>query len=1039
VARDVAKSKPNAEFMARLTTFASLAILALLGCGSAAALNPDLSIKQLLHTAWGPRDGAPLGRINALAQTNDGYLWMVGPAGLYRFDGLAFERMEMPYSPKLSSLRPFTVFAARDGGVWIGFMFGGVARLKDGRWQVYSPDEGVPAGSPLGFSEAPDGTLWVAATGGIGRFDGLRWSMIGPETGLPPPPYRFPSVSVDGQGTIWVGASDEILSRHAGEPQFHRLRYVPTPHGVWYQAGTIWLVQENPNELVPLGQSPPPATVGSLADVRGPPVVDRDGGLWFVLDGYVRRLTHPERAVVGVPLTPHDIPDAYSKADGLTGLPFTALPDREGNVWIATSAGLDRFSEPRLEALPQSSRDQKCPPSGASSVGIAPTGEVDSLWVTNADNLVCLYKNSHWTPLLKQEVSCIFHADDGAVWFGGPKGLWRQQAGRLESMPLPMVGFPVQAMAMDKSGGLWVSIMRTGVFRLKDGSWKPSGGVPTLPPGPAITIVRDPHDRLWFSYPGGTVAVLDGDQVHTFGKSDGLRIGNVLANQAGRKEQWLGGELGLARFDGQHFYTVPTAPELPLGGITGIAESAQGDLWLNTPTGIVHLEASELDKNRLNSSYRVKGETIGAFDGLLESASAIRPLPTVAQTSDGKLWFSTTGGIYALDPAHQIHNRVPPPVIIRTLTAGDQTLDPTPGLRLPVRTTAVRFDFVALSLTAAQKVRYRYRLEGVDSDWRPISVARQALYTNLHPGNYTFRVIAANNDGVWNENGASLGFTIPPAFTQTGWFLSLCVGTGALAVWVLAWLRGHQVTARVRDRLEERMAERERIARDLHDTLLQSFHGLLLKFQTAYKLLPARSAEAKETLGVAIDDAFHAITEGRDAVQGLRALTVGGDDLAAAIKTLGEALAGQDSEHGSMLPRVDVTGTPQTLRPLVRDEIYRIAGESLRNAFRHADAKRIEVDLCYDERELRLRVRDDGKGIDPRFLREEGQAGHYGIPGMRERAKLLGGILTLWTAPDSGTEVELTIPGPLAYSVSPAVRRGWLLRKLFGARTPIES
>jgi ligand-binding sensor domain-containing protein len=652
VARDVAKEKPNAEFMVRLTTFVSLAFLALFWSGSAAALNPDLSLKQLLHTAWGPRDGAPLGLISSLAQTNDGYLWMVGSAGLYRFDGIAFERMELPYSPKLSSLRVRSVFAARDGSVWIGFTFGGVARLKDGRWQVYSPDEGVPAGSPDGFSEAPDGTLWVAASGGIGRFDGLRWSIIGPEMGLPPHPYRFPSVSVDGQGAIWVGTSDEILSRHADEPQFHRFRYVlPTPHNVWYRAGIIWLLQESPNQLVPIGQNPPPATVGSLTDVRGPLVVDRDGGLWFYFDGSLRRLTHPERAVVGVPLPTDDITDAYSKADGLTGLPHAVLPDREGNVWIGTSAGLDRFSEPRLEAIPQSSRDQKCLHSGA-SVGMAPTGEVDSLWVTNADNLVCLYKSSHWTPLLKQQVSCIFRADNGAVWFGGPKGLWRQQAGHLESVPLPVVGFPVQAMAMDKSGGLWVSIMRTGVFRMKDGAWTPSGGVPALPPGPAITIVRDPHDRLWFSYPGGTVAVLDGDQVHTSGKSDGLHIGNVLANQAGRNEQWLGGELGLARFDGQHFYTVPTAPELPLGSITGIAESTQGDLWLNTPAGIVHLEARELDKNRLNSSYRVKGETIGAFDGLVEGASDIRPLPTIVQNGDGKLWFSTTGGIYALDPLH---------------------------------------------------------------------------------------------------------------------------------------------------------------------------------------------------------------------------------------------------------------------------------------------------------------------------------------------------------------------------------------------------
>ena len=235
------------------------------------------------------------------------------------------------------------------------------------------------------------------------------------------------------------------------------------------------------------------------------------------------------------------------------------------------------------------------------------------------------------------------------------------------------------------------------------------------------------------------------------------------------------------------------------------------------------------------------------------------------------------------------------------------------------------------------------------------------------------------------------------------------------------------------------MAERERIARDLHDTLLQSFHGLLLQFQTASNLLPARPAEAKQNLDSAIGSAFEAITEGRDAVQALRGSTVESDDLASAIKTLGQELAAEATKHGAVRLRVDAEGTPQMLRPLVRDEIYRIAGEALRNAFHHARATQIEVDLWYDERRLRLRVRDDGAGIEARYLQDEGQAGHYGIAGMRERAKLMGGTLAVWTAPNSGTEVELTIPASRAYATPPSVQSGWLVRKVFGSGTRTES
>jgi signal transduction histidine kinase len=232
--------------------------------------------------------------------------------------------------------------------------------------------------------------------------------------------------------------------------------------------------------------------------------------------------------------------------------------------------------------------------------------------------------------------------------------------------------------------------------------------------------------------------------------------------------------------------------------------------------------------------------------------------------------------------------------------------------------------------------------------------------------------------------------------------------------------------------LEERVGERTRIARDLHDTLLQSFQGLLLRFQTVYALFPTRLNDALKTLESAIDQTAQAITEGREAVQGLRASTVERNDLARAITTLAEEIAAEASSHAAVELRVGVEGTPRTLHPIVRDEIYRIGSEALRNAFRHAESKQIEVELRQDERQLRLRIRDDGKGIDPKFLTDEGREGHFGLHGMRERAKLIGGKLTVWTASGSGTEIELSVPASRAYTAAPSLLRSWFTGKFSG-------
>ncbi|MBV8456439.1 MAG: hypothetical protein JO122_07465 [Acetobacteraceae bacterium] len=454
-----------------------------------------------------------------------------------------------------------------------------------------------------------------------------------------------------------------------------------------------------------------------------------------------------------------------------------------------------------------------------------------------------------------------------------------------------------------------------------------------------------------------------------------------------------------------------------------------GDLWLNTIDGIERIPREELDHLRGNPAYAVQSIIFDYLDGA-GRANQIRPLPSAIETADGRLWFVAPTGVVSIDSTHLIRNMLAPPVTIWSLSAGRKRFTELVGeIQLPANAGDLQIQYSAGSLTVPERVRFRYKLDGSDHDWQEVGTRRQAFYTHLGPGHYTFRVIASNNDGVWNSEGASLAFTIPPAFYQTGWFYALCAIAGLLVLIQLYRVRVRQVAAQISSRMEVRLAERERIARELHDTLLQSFQALLLRFQTATRLLATRPGEARQVLESTMDQAEQALADGRNAVQGLRSWAVDSHDLVEAIKTFGEQLAADPGHDRSTPMSLRVEGTPRKLEPMVRDEIYRIAGEALRNAFRHSGAARIEVELRFDEGQFELRVRDDGKGIDSKFLSEERRGKHFGLSGMRERAEMIGGKLTLWTSPNSGTELELKIPGSRAYRASER-RRPSLLERL---------
>jgi signal transduction histidine kinase len=475
--------------------------------------------------------------------------------------------------------------------------------------------------------------------------------------------------------------------------------------------------------------------------------------------------------------------------------------------------------------------------------------------------------------------------------------------------------------------------------------------------------------------------------------------------------------------DGERFVPVSGASDHAFTGISGIIVTAQtGDLWLNGNTGISHITHAEVDRALHDPSYQPQYEVFDYRDGLVGTATQVRPWPSAVESSDGRLWFGTTAGVVSVAPDRIKRNLLPPPVTIWSISSGGrQYANVGEELHLPVYTTQLQIVYTAGSFTVPERVRFRYKLEGSDSDWQDAGNRHEAVYTNLGPGRYTFRVVAANNDGVWNNTGASLHFTITPAFTQTKLFYALCALLCLAALYALYKMRTLQVAAQVRSRLEARLAERERIARELHDTLLQGVQGLILRFQAvASRHTQQDAAQAQTATEQALNRADEVLEKARDRVKELRATAGEEPDLPMALAVEGQQLG---LAHPTQF-RTSVEGARRALHPIVREEIFLIAREALGNAFQHSGAQHIEAEVSYGESELLVRIRDDGRGINVEVLEAGGVPGHFGLLGMRERAEKIRAQVRVWSKPGAGTEIDVRVPAEVAYRRPRAVFHG---------------
>ncbi|HEY8877984.1 MAG TPA: two-component regulator propeller domain-containing protein [Roseateles sp.] len=995
----------------------------------ARAADPPLQIAQYAHTSWTARDGANLGPVFAIAQTADGYLWIAGANGLFRFDGLRFMPWQPPDGQALPS-GPYSLLAARDGTLWIG-TFGGLSSWDGKAFTRRHPQ--IATSFVTSLLEDRDGTIWAGLIGEAGRLCAVKGGKVqcfDPQDGFG---SRVWSLVEDRAGTLWVGADSGIWRWKPGTPRRYpvpgqRVGDLTTTADGQLLAGMEGrglrqLVGEQfqPHRFQRAGR---PGEWLAERDIKSNKLLrDRDGGLWIGTEGL--GLIHVKDGQA----------DGFTRAQGLSGnIACSLFEDREGNVWYGSERGIDRF---RKLAVATISKQQGLPDEVSRSVVATTDG---SVWVATNEGLARwkdggprVYNEGDGLP--DAHVHSQYQDADGRLWVSTAKGLAHFANERFVAVD----GGPsdeIYAITGDAAGNLWLSGNK-GLAHLQHGRFIDNLPWSSLGRKRHAQIIIADRGGLWMSFwdGSGVSYFKDGriEATHTFAHKPGHGTVSGLRLDAEGAVWAATGASGLLRIKDGAVTKLTVASGLPCDITHWSTLDDRGALWLYTACGLVQLAREDLAAWVADPRHRVTPRVWGAADGVPLTVTPPGHFnPPAARRPDGKLWFVSGAELQVIDPANMPANPVPPPVHVEALVADHRPYAAAPGLRLPPLARDISIEFAALTLVDPKSTRFRYRLDGHDHDWQEVVDRRQASYTNLPPGDYRFRVKAANNSGVWSEQGAQFDFSIAPAVYQTTWFRA---GGLVLAIG-LAW-SGFQLWLRLRIRrlqrqfeatLEARVAERTRIARDLHDTLLQHFHGLLLQFQAALNLLPDRPRESRQILRSAIDRAAEAVTEGRDAVHGLRTLAAETISHADAVRSLAKALADEAGHAASA--QVDIRGTPQSLHPLVRDESLRIVGEALRNAFHHADAKRIDVEVIYEARQWRIRVRDDGKGIEPEVLRRGEREGHFGLDGMRERAALVGGQLTVRSGLHQGTEVELGVPAARAYS-QPAPARWWLPSRKF--------
>lgn len=964
--------------------------------GRLEALEPTQSIRQYTHTVWNRDSGQFQTSAFALAQTPDGSLWIGTDSGLVRFDGVRFRRWLPPSNQQLASEYVNVLAAARDGSLWIGTR-DGLSHWKDATIQNYQTSRGSGGPGVTAIHIDVAGTIWAGtagySSGGLCRLENKRLHCYTAADG--PPVGAVYSLFEDRNNTLWVGGVGLYQWKPAAPGTYVRNPGDVIGAIVEDREGELWVCGSGLKRLAAGRLVPYPILVEGKRLQPRALLADRDGGLWIGTLGQGLIRLYKGRI------------DHFTHRDGLSGdVVRCLLEDREGNVWAGTDGGLDQF---RKVAVAMISKREGLSSSTVTSVFAAKNG---GLWIGTVNGLNYIHGDKigeydKRNGLPSANILGLFEEQCGRLWVLTSAGLACSNAGRFRALslaPTHRVSFAAATESRDHS--VWFSDPEHGLIRVQDTRITEIVPWSQFRNRQAWALTADLYDGgLWLGFAQGGVAYYKSGQATSWygipGSSDG---GAVLdLHQKGEGSLWIASRDGLSLLHNGQVTTLTLANGLPCDRVHAIVEDDDGALWLKTSCGLVRISGADLSAWSANPAAKVQARLYDSTEGM-RGGTATGYFRRAAKSKDGRLWFAAYDGVAVVDPRRLPENRLPPGVRIEGIATGYKMYPSDSGLRLPPLTKELRIDYTAMSFVAPEKVHFRYRLDGFDNEWHEVGCRRQAVYKNLPPKQFRFQVIACNNDGIWNDTGATFDFSIDRALYQTTWFRLLCLLGVALLLWSLRRLRLRQMSMQLNLRFQGRLAERTRIAGEIHDSLLQHLCGFALQFDGLSKN-PTVPALVRDRLRDIRQETEHCMQEAREFVWDLRAPAMEEKDLAKTLREAGEQIANAEPVQF----HVTVRGNRYRAPTNVQQHLVRIVQEATRNAVRHSRAKEIQMIIDYlDAGLIRIQMRDDGCGFDMEKASRE--LGHWGLTIMRERAREIGAELRIDSAPGHGTEIDILAP-----------------------------